>query len=267
MDAPHGLAGSEGVDPALLARIEDASLNASAPPQQRWLDGWLVRFSPGKARRARSIQAVAPGRLPVDAKLALAAEVYREAALPMQVRVTPFSAPEGLDAHLAALGWEAIEDTRVMVCADRHAGPARAQPAGLCWTELDATAFAEAVGALRGSTPAARVAHAERLRAAPVVFRAYAWTDAASGAVLACGQFAREGALVGLYDVFTAPACRRNGLASSLCERMLSTSASEGAGIAYLQVDAANSAAQSVYRRLGFAEGYSYHYRVPPASS
>lgn len=273
MDASHGLAGSAGVDPALLARIEDASLNASAPPQQRWLDGWLVRFSPGKARRARSIQAVAPGRLPVDAKLALAAEVYREAALPMQVRVTPFSAPEGLDAHLAALGWETIEDTRVMVCGDLRAWsppagqPARAQPAGLCWTELDATAFAEAVGALRGSTPAARVAHAERLRAAPVVFRAYAWTDAASGAVLACGQFAREGALVGLYDVFTAPPCRRKGLASSLCERMLSISASEGAGIAYLQVDAANSAAQSVYRRLGFAEGYSYHYRVPPPSS
>ena len=38
---------------ALLSRVEDAGINASAPPQQRWLDGWLLRFSPGKAKRAR----------------------------------------------------------------------------------------------------------------------------------------------------------------------------------------------------------------------
>jgi len=34
----------------------------SAPPEQRWLDGWLLRFSPGKAKRARCINAVAEGR-------------------------------------------------------------------------------------------------------------------------------------------------------------------------------------------------------------
>jgi len=45
----------------LLSRVEDAGLNASAPPQQRWIDGWLVRFSPGKAKRARCVNAVAPG--------------------------------------------------------------------------------------------------------------------------------------------------------------------------------------------------------------
>ena len=56
-------------DPALLSRIEDAGLNASAPPQQLWLDGWLVRFSPGKAKRARCVNAVALGRLPVDERL------------------------------------------------------------------------------------------------------------------------------------------------------------------------------------------------------
>jgi hypothetical protein len=61
-----------GLDAGLLSRIEDASLNASAPPQQRWLDGWLMRFSPGKARRARSINAVADGCLPWRERLALA---------------------------------------------------------------------------------------------------------------------------------------------------------------------------------------------------
>ena len=55
----------------LLSRIEDAGLNASAPPQQRWVDGWLVRFSPGKAQRARCINALAPRRFaPWSEKLA-----------------------------------------------------------------------------------------------------------------------------------------------------------------------------------------------------
>jgi hypothetical protein len=56
----------------LLSRIEDAGINASAPPQQRWLDGWLLRFSPGKAKRARCVQAVADGRLPLAERLRLA---------------------------------------------------------------------------------------------------------------------------------------------------------------------------------------------------
>ena len=53
------------LDAGELSRIEDAGLNASAPPQQLWLDGWLVRFSPGKAKRARCINAVAVGRMPI----------------------------------------------------------------------------------------------------------------------------------------------------------------------------------------------------------
>jgi hypothetical protein len=104
------------LDEALLCRVEDAGINASAPPQQRWMDGWLVRYNPGKAKRARCINAVAAGRLPVADKLRLAAQVFEEAQLPMVVRMTPFSQPSGLDAHLAGAGFGQIDDTRVMVC-------------------------------------------------------------------------------------------------------------------------------------------------------
>ena len=72
----------------LLSRVEDAGLNASAPPQQLWLDGWLVRLSPGKAKRARCVNAVAAGRLPLEHKLELAQALYKEAGLPMFVRIT-----------------------------------------------------------------------------------------------------------------------------------------------------------------------------------
>lgn len=103
------------MDDTLLSRVEDAGINASAAPQQLWMDGWLVRFNPGKAKRARCINAVAPGRLPIAEKLQRAAAVYADAQLPLVVRITPFSQPAGLDAHLAAAGFGALDDTRVMV--------------------------------------------------------------------------------------------------------------------------------------------------------
>ena len=74
-------------DEALLARIEDAGINASAPREQRWVDGWLLRLSPGKAKRARCIQAVASGRLSIDAKLALCRPEFAAAHWPSTCRM------------------------------------------------------------------------------------------------------------------------------------------------------------------------------------
>ena len=259
---------SAGLAPAfsapLLSRIEDAGLNASAPPQQRWLDGWLVRFSPGKAKRARCINAVAPGRLPLKEKLALAKAVFDEAQLPMVVRITPFSAPHDLDRQLEARGWPRIDDTRVMALPAIDAIELEPLPAGLVWQSMALQAFAQAVGQLRGSPLAQRQAHAERLAMSPVPFHALAIRDETDGALLACGQYAREADLVGLYDIFTAEAARGQGLARRLCSRLLGDAREEGARSAYLQVEGDNHPARSVYRRMGFADGYAYHYREAP---
>jgi GNAT superfamily N-acetyltransferase len=89
---------------------------------------------------------------------------------------------------------------------------------------------------------------------------------AADGTVLACGQYAIESELVGLYDVFTAPAARSQGLSRRLCARLLAQAREQGARTAYLQVDADNHAAGAVYRRLAFADGYAYHYRALPSA-
>lgn len=256
------------IEEQLLARIEDASLNASAPTQQRWLDGWLVRTSPGKAKRARSINAVAAGRMSVSQKLALASEVYREANLPMLFRLTPFSQPPGLDRVLEEAGWWRDAGTHVLVHTEGFRGlTPKPFPNGFVLQRLDGAAFAAAVGALRGSPPAQQTAHAERLAASPVPYRGYVVRRGLSDEVLSCGQFAREGSLVGLYDVHTDNSARGLGLATALCERLLLEAAAEGAKTAYLQVASGNGAALSVYRRLGFNPGYDYHYRHAPAAA
>ena len=251
-------------DPLLLSRIEDAGLNASAPPQQRWLDGWLIRFSPGKAKRARCINAVAAGRLPLEEKLALAFAVFDDARLPPVLRITPFTQPRDLDAQLEARQWPRIDDTRVMVRATIDKLAEAPLPAGLGWQSLGHSTFAQALGKMRGSPLAHSQAHAQRLELSPVPFRALAIRREADGALLACGQSAREADLVGLYDVFTTEAARGQGLARQLCSRLLAQARDEGARSAYLQVEGDNHAARSVYKRLGFADGYAYHYRTAP---
>ena len=259
---------------SLLSRIEDAGIHASAPPQQRWVDGWLLRYSPGKAKRARCVQAVADGRLPLATRLALCQAVMDSAGLPLVVRITPFSRPLGLDQALAALGWPRQDHTLVMV-APQCLTQAEPLPAGLVWQALGADDFAEVVGGLRGSPPAQRRAHAQRLASSPVPYQGWALRQAdgaagmggGHGPVLACGQTAVEGDLVGLYDVFTQPQARGRGLASLLCRQLLAQAHAAGARCAYLQVDADNHVARSIYRRLGFADAYAYHYRSPVADA
>jgi ribosomal protein S18 acetylase RimI-like enzyme len=249
----------------LLSRIEDAGLNASAPPQQRWVDGWLVRLSPGKAQRARCINAVASGRLPLSEKLAECQALYRSVGLRLLFRITPFSQPSGLDDWLAQRGYQRFADTRVMVCTTLPRHHDGAVPEGVSVEDVDSEAYAHIVGEFRGTELSGRQAHAQRLANSPVPYHGMLLRSA-DGDVLACAQYAIESGLVGLYDVFTAPAARGQGLSRCLCAGLLARAREQGARIAYLQVDSDNHAARAVYRRLGFSDGYAYHYRALPSA-
>lgn len=254
-------------NPALLSRIEDAGLNASAPPQQLWLDGWLVRFSPGRAKRARCVNAVALGRGPVEGRLQACEAVFAEAGLPMIVRITPFTLPQELDAVLAGQGLHRFDDTRVMALADLSTMAAQnlALPPGTEVHMIGLETFAQRVGSLRGSPLSQRQAHGQRLLNSPVPFQAFELHMESE--LVACGQFAIEGPLVGLYDVFTAPHARGRGYAAILCRHLLQQAHTRGARHAYLQVDGDNHAARSVYQRLGFTDAYAYHYRTRDPSA
>lgn len=248
----------------LLSRIEDAGINASAPREQRWVDGWLVRFSPAKAKRARCIQPVAAGRLPVADKLALCLPIYEASGLWPYVRITPFSQPDGLDARLAAAGMVCLDETRVMVAEEIAPGVAPlATAASLRVAAVGPSDFADWIGRERGSSGDERRAHADRIAHSPVPHRGVL-AFAGDGSTVGAGQVVVEGDLAGLYDVFTAEGHRRRGVAEGICRHLLELATVAGARVAYLQVDASNEAARRLYRRLGFVDAYSYHYRTPP---
>ena len=245
----------------LARRAEEAGLNASAPPQEARVDGWLIRLSPGKAKRSRCVNALAAGKMPLDDLLARCRQSFDAAGLPLIVRVTPFSQPADLDDRLAAKGWFSFDAADVMVLGSLpEASPTTRLQA------LDADDYAALVGALRLSSKVEIAAHAERMKASPVPYQGFALRDDA-GALLACGQFAREDDIVGLFDVFTPPAQRGRGHAATLCHALLQQARSQGANRAYLQVGSDNLVAQRVYSRLGFRFAYRYHYRSDDPSA
>lgn len=240
-------------EPAGGRRLEELTLNSSAPPGQLLYDGWLLRFSPGKAKRARSVNAVYPSTLPFAAKVAYCEATYAERGLPAIFRLSGHSEP-GLDAFLEARGYGAFDHTDVRRAAldpVRLAGPEVASPGLDPWFDL--------VGALRGSPVAHRRAHLERLAALPLAMNAVAILS--GDEPLATGLAILEDGHVGLFDVVTAEGARRRGHARAIVAALLRWGWNLGARHAYLQVDAGNAPAIALYDAFGFSRAYGYWYR------
>jgi ribosomal protein S18 acetylase RimI-like enzyme len=248
-------------DRALASLAESAGLNAAQPSEQLWYDGWLLRFSPGKARRARSIQALAPGVLPVVEKLVHVQDFYAQRGLPCVMRVTPQTQPADLDAQLQEQGWTAHEPTCVMRLDLTDRAPA--VNAQRQWHSVDAPQFAQAVGHMRGSSAIEQTAHAQRLQVLQVGAQRLLAVDQA-GQAMAAGQWMLEGSMAGLYDLIVRSDQRGAGLGSELTTMLLASARQAGARWVYLQVGADNHAARALYRRCGFTDLYVYWYRVPP---
>jgi ribosomal protein S18 acetylase RimI-like enzyme len=82
------------------------------------------------------------------------------------------------------------------------------------------------------------------------------------GAPIAVALGVTEGAWLGVFNVVTLPAYRRQGAARALLAALAAWAQDQRATRAYLQVMARNTPAQALYAGLGFATAYSYHYRV-----
>ncbi|WP_417769358.1 GNAT family N-acetyltransferase [Stappia sp.] len=263
-----------GMDLARIRAIEDANLNGF-PSDRLAMDGsWLARISPGNpARRVNSLNVMDPhddadARERLDAMLAVFAD--NDAAF--HLRHTPLT-PPALVAIADAEGWTRTGETDVWSrplaeTADAEEPDEAAGPARLRSCTLDD--FLSAFVATGGTRPeavtplaVARLGGAlERIAVRRVTLVAEDCNGRPLGVVLCVAD--RD--MLGIYDLAVAPDVRRQGLGNRLVRAAMARGAALGCRLAWLQVTAENGPARALYRRLGFRDGYAYHYRLPPES-
>lgn len=91
-------------------------------------------------------------------------------------------------------------------------------------------------------------------------------TATAAGSAVSIGQGVVDGSMMAIFNMRTRPDARRSGHARTVLQSLLDAAVDRGVGVVYLQVEATNTPAISLYRAAGFAISHEYHYRfLPPA--
>lgn len=242
-------------DPEVSFAIERAALEGWPAEEVEEVQGWVLRRTVGVGRR-RSNSLFPPaesGHAVRTLELALAtAEELDFAAV---VQVSPAEVHLRLD--------EALEDRgmsiggRTLVLAGDIMPPRSGAADAVALGALDHD-WVEAWAAVAGPDGVEETAElvlsqlGERAR--------FACVDV-DGVPAATAIGVRHQAWLGVFSLTVAPAARRRGLATAVMDALERWAAGEGATATYLQVEADNDAALTLYARRGMAIAHSYHYR------
>ena len=260
---------SDPHDPALLRRVEEASLNSWPAPCQVLLDGWVLRFAGGYTRRANSATPLDPGQdgpAALSARIAACERLYAAQGLPALIRVRSFDAA-ALATALGARGYSAEGLSPVLwMPLGSDAGFGYGAEGVELSESRPGPGWLDAQARLSGPDVAARA----RILDAVAVPCAFAGARAdGPGSPLASVAFgAVHGGVACLHLVTTDPAFRRRGLSRRLVSALLAWARGRaGAREASLQVAAENAGALALYKGLGFrTELFRYQYHRQPAA-
>jgi N-acetylglutamate synthase len=259
---------SPGTVTPVTISIGDVEL-AAAPGwracEEHQLGDWLLRAAEGFTGRANSALAVGNPGLPLRAAIVKVRRWYSERGLPAMIAVaypTGRPAASALDRTLAGLGWTIRSDAATVMTAEGSQVAARARPTAAAVqtaAEPDAAWLARYRYRGQDQPPTAL----KVLTSAP--WQAFG-SVRADGEAVAIGRVAGAGDWAGLTAIEVAPQHRRQGLAAAITAALAARAVSHGFANLYLRVGADNSAAPTLYQRLGFTDHHGYHYRVRPSA-
>lgn len=241
-----------------LARI---AARGWRPVESELLGAWELRAAAGFTRRANSVLPLGDPGLPLDEALTAVRRWYGERGLPAYVQTATGAAgtQEVLCAELEERRW-----TRE-VTAELWTGalaPLADRPGEGVVLSREADEEWLARYQRKGvSEVALRV-----LGSGPSVWFATVPSES-GGAPAAIGRCVVDGRWAGFAAVEVDPSLRRRGLASTVMAALARRALDEGASAAWLQVEADNAGARTMYDRMGFSAHHAYHhYREPDVS-
>lgn len=242
---------------SLAALLEELSLNAYPGTQQLHYDGWVLQVSPGRWRRANSVQTLHPSARPLDEKIAVCEAFYAARGKRTIFKLTRESPPE-LEPMLEARGYAFDADTSVLTADLRGAAPPESFPEIALLAEPDA-AFSDAFSRIHHFAEADR---APWLQIQHAILPPMAYLGLrVDGALAAVAIGVVERGWLGVFGVGVADEQRRRGHARRIMAALWAWGAAHGATQTYLQVMRDNPAALALYDGLGYREAYRYWYR------
>ena len=245
--------------------IERAIVRGWPALQAAAIDGWIARWSSGGSVRGNSVAALDFSGVDFDRALDSVVRFYHERGGVPQFTIADVAAPSDLDAELERRGWQRQGDYVTLVkdlaedLVTSDTGAAARTSAIRVVTHAAATpAWSDIY--LAGLSPDRR-GIALRLvdgAPAPCVF----YSAVSDGTVIASGLSVLDGPLASVQCMSTTAAARRTGAATAILAAIEKTAKAHGVQRLYLQTDAANAVAISVYARFGFRLGGGYHTRA-----
>ncbi|MFD4143436.1 GNAT family N-acetyltransferase [Streptomyces sp. NPDC058572] len=241
-----------------LARV---TARAWQPVESERLGAWELRASGGFTRRANSVLPLGDPGVPLTEALERVRSWYARRDLPayMQTATGAAGTQEQLCAELEARGWRREVSAQVQTGAlapvgDLDADVSRVRLARSCdetWLRRYQRSVVPGPHVLKvlGSGPSVWFASVP----GP--------TGAGTGETpAAIGRCVVDGRWAGFMAVEVDPAHRRQGLATSVMTALARRALDEGASAAWLQVEADNGAARTLYEAMGFAIHHHYHH-------
>lgn len=241
-----------------IASIERATLAAVAPEALEEREGWLLPVDSGTVGRAKT--AVPLRHAACDPGVVEWIEAhYRERGFPAVFRIATAPCFDGLRRELQQRGYGAHKSTLVQTGMVQRMRNVSSQPPAECADAPDAAWTALFLG--EGFDPVDGASRVRTLsRATGSVY-----AGIREGAeVLAGGAAAFGHGWVSVHGMRTAAGHRGRGLAGRVLAGLADAAAGRGLERVFLQVEAANTAAQALYRRAGFTTAWCYEYWQRP---
>jgi len=246
----------------LIQTIETLLFRALPALEQRYYDGWVIRFADGYTGRANSINPIYGSDEDIYQKINHCEMLYIENHLPPMFKLTPIMQPADLESILEQKGYHLRDDvvTHVMTATLSDA-PESSESSDNIEIQtrlkkewLNTYIMMNKVNPRHHET----LGHILKLITTPCGFALLRQEQS----IVAVALGVVDGDWMGIFDVVVAPDYRRKGFARTLMNGLLAWGKSQGAKHAYLQVVSSNTPAVKLYESLGFTLVYEYWYRV-----
>ncbi len=240
--------------PADIEAIERATLAAVAPAALEEIPGWLLPYDSGTIGRAKSAVPTAHGA-PDAAVLREIEAHYAARGLPAVLRI-PATAPfEAFRDRLARSGYAGERPTQVHTAAASAVAQFRDGAAAELADAPDAGWASVFLG--EGFDPADGASRVRSLsRASGSLF----CSVRVDGRTVAAGAAAFGHGWASVHGMRTAQTARGRGHAGRVLATLAAAARTRGYARVFLQVQADNAPALSLYRRAGFELAWTYTY-------